>query len=57
MSNSLCLTSQPTTLQVSETIPDGYQAVVYGTLTIPVGLTLTILGTGQLVITNFLLAQ
>lgn len=45
----------PTSLDQSQDIPTGYRSVIYGTLTIPSGVTLTISGTGQLIITNYIL--
>ena len=45
-----------TTLAVSQTIPTGYVSKIEGTLTIT-SVTLTIEGTGRLVISNTLLLQ
>lgn len=44
----------PTTLANSQTIPSGYQSLLYGPITIPSGVTLTI--GGALWITNPVLA-
>ena len=47
------LALQPQTLAVSTDVPDGYTAVIYGSLSITSSsVTLTVSGTGQLIITN-----
>lgn len=47
----------PTSLTQSQTIPTGYRCDLQGTLTLPVAVTLTIEGTGQLNISNTILLQ
>lgn len=48
---------QPTSLAVNDTIPAGYRCVLFGPLTIPEAVTLTIAGDGLLVITNYIMAK
>lgn len=51
------LSQVPTSLPGNETIRTGMQAVIYGQLTIPANVTLTIEGTGQLICTNVVMTQ